>query len=717
MPDASQRAGSAQEMDAEPRLRLKPRSLFAKFLLAFILVDALGTTLFTLHSYRQARSASSQSIDYRLMSAALALPEILGEDYLAQLQDPAQADPQRYRRTLVSLDRYARKAGLASLYAFVEEGSDVRFIMDSASEDEIRVGYFGDYRQYYDQAPPELGAVFADHRPRFAEYQDGFGNFRSLFLAIPGQHGQVVVIGADMFMEGIEAAEQSALLYSLLIGALIFTLGALVSRILAGALNRYLGRLGQATERIADGDYQLGLKEGQDPVGRLGRAMNQMGAALAARERRISQLAFRDMLTRLPNQVRLVMEIRQRLERAAAGRFAVLLLDVANFRTINELLGQEGGDKILRHLARRLRVAAPDENGVARVGADTFVLLLPWFDEGSANAALASLRNLVEKPFVSGNQRLSLHITFGIACYPEHGASAEALLAHAETALQDARRRQLPYAFHDPDQERQRQQGIALLDALDLAVDHDQLRLHLQPKVGLPDGRISGAEVLLRWQHPELGLLGPEAFVGLAEQSRKICDITLWVLERCMRLQREGHLGALKLNVNLSLLDLEHPAFIARLGRLLDETGALARHFCLEITESRAMSNPVQVLDCLRQLKAMGFELSLDDFGAGHSSLACLSSFPIDELKIDKQFIEHCQLPRDQEVIRLLVQLGHLRGLRVVAEGVETPEALQVLTELGCDQIQGQLVAGALALEDFQRWYAEQEQGYWQLRA
>ena len=126
--------------------------------------------------------------------------------------------------------------------------------------------------------------------------------------------------------------------------------------------------------------------------------------------------------------------------------------------------------------------------------------------------------------------------------------------------------------------------------------------------------------MLIRWQHPELGLLKPDAFVGIAEQSRKICDITLWVLERCMRLQRERQLGALKLNVNLSLLDLEHPAFIARIGRLLDETGAMAAGFCLEITESRAMSNPVQVLDCLRQLKAMGFELSLDDFGAGHSS-------------------------------------------------------------------------------------------------
>ena len=256
-----------------------------------------------------------------------------------------------------------------------------------------------------------------------------------------------------------------------------------------------------------------------------------------------------------------------------------------------------------------------------------------------------------------------------------------------------------------------------MLDALDLAVDHDQLRLYLQPKIALPDGRVEGAEVLIRWQHPELGLLKPDAFVGIAEQSRKICDITLWVLERCMRLQRERQLGALKLNVNLSLLDLEHPAFIARIGRLLDETGAMAAGFCLEITESRAMSNPVQVLDCLRQLKAMGFELSLDDFGAGHSSLACLSSFPIDELKIDRQFIEHCQLPGDQEVIRLLVQLGQLRGLRVVAEGVETRQALEVLTDLGCDQIQGQLVAGALSLDDFQRWYAEQEQGLWALRA
>lgn len=716
MPGAYSRADSAKEIAAEPRLRFKPRSLFAKFLLAFILVDALGTTLFTLHSYRQARDASSQSIDYRLMSAALALPEILGEDYLAQLQDPSQADPQRYHRTLVTLDRYAQKAGLAALYAFVEDGDEFRFIMDSASEEDIRIGYYGNYRQVYDQAPPELRAVFTDHKPRFAEYQDGFGNFRSLFLAVPGRDGQVVVIGADMFMEGIAAAERSALLESLLIGVLIFALGALVARILAGALNRYLLRLGQATERIADGDYQLGLKEGRDPVGRLGRAMNQMGAALAARERRISQLAFRDMLTRLPNQTRLVLELRQRIERAPAERFAVLLLDVANFRNINELLGQEGGDKILRHLARRLRVAAPEENGVARIGADTFVLLLPWFDAGSAEAALLSLRNLVEKPVVSGSQRVSLRITFGIACYPEHGEGAEALLANAETALQEARRRQLPYAFHDPEQERQRQLGIALLDALDLAVDHDQLRLYLQPKISLADGRIAGAEVLIRWQHPELGLLGPDVFVGIAEQSRKICDITLWILERCMRLQRDWPLGSLTLNVNLSLLDLEHPAFIGRIGRLLDDTGAIARNFCLEITESRAMSNPVQVLDCLRQLKAMGFELALDDFGAGHSSLACLSSFPIDELKIDRQFIEHSQLPGDQEVIRLLVQLGQLRGLRVVAEGVETPEAATLLAALGCDQLQGLLAAGPMPWETFEAWYGA-HQGRWAVPA
>lgn len=161
MTDAPHSAASPREVAPASRLRLKPRSLFAKFFLAFILVDALGTLLFTLHSYRQARDASSQSIDYRLMSAALALPEILGEDYLAQLQDPAKADPERYQRTLITLDRYARKAGLASLYAFVKEGSDFRFIMDSANEEEIRVGYFGDYRQLYDQAPPELGAVLS----------------------------------------------------------------------------------------------------------------------------------------------------------------------------------------------------------------------------------------------------------------------------------------------------------------------------------------------------------------------------------------------------------------------------------------------------------------------------------------------------------------------------------------------------------------------------
>jgi EAL domain-containing protein (putative c-di-GMP-specific phosphodiesterase class I) len=269
--------------------------------------------------------------------------------------------------------------------------------------------------------------------------------------------------------------------------------------------------------------------------------------------------------------------------------------------------------------------------------------------------------------------------------------------------------------FYDPEYERRHRQSMALLDDFDAAIAAGELRVFLQPKIALSDGKVTSVEALVRWQHPRLGLLAPDVFLPFIEKNNRMCALSLWMVRECMQLSRgQMHSSRMRISVNLSVQDLESPAFPEQVEVLLKETAASAELICLEITESSAMRNPDQVLAALLKLRQIGFEISIDDFGTGYSSLACLWRLPVDELKIDRSFIAQLHRIEQREIVRAIVQCGLILKLRLVAEGVETPGACELLESFGCHEVQGYLITKPMPAVEFFVWL-NACCGYWKL--
>ncbi|WIE53129.1 EAL domain-containing protein [Pseudomonas sp. GM17] len=254
---------------------------------------------------------------------------------------------------------------------------------------------------------------------------------------------------------------------------------------------------------------------------------------------------------------------------------------------------------------------------------------------------------------------------------------------------------------------------MVLLDDFDTAIAKEELRVFLQPKVTLVDGRVVGAEALVRWLHPRFGLLAPNAFLPVIERAGKVCALSLWLLRKCMLLScAQTQLQKIRISVNLSMQDLESPNFPQQVEGLLKQTGAQAAWFCMEITESCAMRNPEQCLASMLQLRQLGFTLSIDDFGTGYSSLSYLSRMPVDELKIDRSFVAQLHDSKQREIVKAIIQLGLALQLRLVAEGVENPTVCELLDSLGCHEVQGYLIAKPTPAADFFEWLNACS-GYW----
>nr|WP_301293686.1 EAL domain-containing protein [Pseudomonas sp. GGS8] len=289
------------------------------------------------------------------------------------------------------------------------------------------------------------------------------------------------------------------------------------------------------------------------------------------------------------------------------------------------------------------------------------------------------------------------------------------MFGYAEVALDVTRRQTLRPVLYDPEQERLRQQARALLEDFDAAIAEGQLRIFLQPLVTLANGKIVAAEALVRWLHPHFGLLAPDAFLPVIEMGGKIGVLSLWLLRECMLLSRaQAPTRRIRISVNLSMQDLESPNFPQLVEALLKQTGAQATEFCMEITETSAMHNPEQCLTSMLRLRQIGFALAIDDFGTGYSSLSYLSKLPVDALKIDRSFITQLHDPKQQEIVKTIVQLGLILKLRLVAEGVEDPAVCELLESFGCHEVQGYLIAKPMPVVDFFVWLNACS-GYWPL--
>jgi diguanylate cyclase (GGDEF)-like protein len=410
-------------------------------------------------------------------------------------------------------------------------------------------------------------------------------------------------------------------------------------------------------------------------------------------------LAQHDKLTGLPNRA-LFAECTARAVTAAdqtGTGAAVLLIDLDRFKQVNDALGHHTGDELLRAVGARLRDGLSDDNTVARLSGDEFAVLLPVVTDASVIARVAAeLLADLRTPVVVGDLALEIDASVGVAVFPEHGETAGTLLQRADVALYQAKVHHDGVVVYRPALDVHTPARLALFGELRRAIDEGQLLLHYQPKVDLTHARVTGVEALVRWAHPEHGLLPPAKFVPLAEQTGLIRPLTLRVLELALQDCRTWREAGIELSVavNLSarsLLDGELPQTVRA---LLARHDVPAEALELEITETTAMIDPGRALEVLAELRALGVRLSVDDYGTGHSSLSYLHQLPVDTLKIDKSFVQTMDTnPHEATIVRSTIDLARNLGLRVVAEGVETEAAWRQLSSLGCDAAQGYWLA------------------------
>lgn len=425
--------------------------------------------------------------------------------------------------------------------------------------------------------------------------------------------------------------------------------------------------------------------------------------------------ALHDGLTGLPNRTLLNDRMRQALQHSqtTAEPVALLLMDLDQFKEVNDALGHDHGDRLLIEMSRRLQRVLRDIDTIARLGGDEFAVLLTInADERGALAVAARVRESLEEPFQLGGISVQTSASIGVTLYPDHASDAETLAQRADVAMYTAKRAGGGIALYSPEHDQSSVRRLALLGELRGAIEEDQLLLHYQPALDLRTGFVRTVEALVRWQHPEHGLMPPAEFIELAEVSGSIQVLTRWVITTAIRQlvdwQRRGL--ELAVAVNLSVRNLYEPELVPWLAGVLAQFGVDAKSLEFEITESELMDDPLLAMEVLGRLKSLGVATSIDDFGTGYSSLSYLKHLPIDQLKIDRSFVGNMVHDEsDLTIVRSTIDLSHNLGLVVVAEGVEDPETLQLLAELGCDRAQGFALSRPVPPAELEAWWHDDE--------
>ena len=420
--------------------------------------------------------------------------------------------------------------------------------------------------------------------------------------------------------------------------------------------------------------------------------------------------ALHDPLTDLPNRSLLFDRLHQTIisSQRRAEPFALLMIDLDRFKQINDTLGHSTGDKLIQMVAKRLVAVLREADTVCRLGGDEFALLLPSIDATQAGHVAKKIGIAMKRYFNINENHLIISGSIGIALYPEHGDSAEALLKHADVAMYDAKKETGGIAMYSAEQDANTMRSLELESRLRVAIETDALELYFQPKIDLRRERIVGAEALLRWNDPEFGNVNVEELITVAEKTGLIKPLTRWVIRHA--LQTSHHWSTrlqieLPISVNLSIWDLQDPNFSAYVRKEVERWYRTPRHLEFEITESAMMSDPERTVTTLGQLAAMGHAMSVDDFGTGFSSLAYLKKFPVRSLKIDKSFVmEMDNDANDHVIVQSTIDLAHGIGLSAVAEGVESDAILKELTLMGCDTAQGYYISRPLPAARFVEW-------------
>jgi diguanylate cyclase (GGDEF)-like protein len=456
----------------------------------------------------------------------------------------------------------------------------------------------------------------------------------------------------------------------------------------------------------------------QGKASRLSASLRVANEQLQNANEELQRRAFLDALTGLPNRALFVDRLSQALARLERGgeralarrpeRIAVLFVDLDGFKPVNDSFGHAVGDLVLREAADRLQATAREGDTVARVGGDEFVLLMEDLPDIADAVALARrLAQTVDRAFEVGGRRLEITASIGIAVYPDHGRK-DKLIAHADAAMYAAKRAGgNGYALFEEHMDVGALDQINLLGELRKAVAQERLELHYQPKIQGADGRMAGAEALLRWNHPERGMVSPAEFIPIAERHGVITQIGNWVIdEACRQIrawQDEGF--EVRVAVNLSAFQLRQETLVEHIRRALKRNDLDATQLLCEITESVAMEDLRATQRTLESLESLGVRLSIDDFGTGYSSLSYLRQLRARELKIDRSFVSDIETSNDaRAVVEAVVRLAHALGMRVVAEGVETAAQQRILLDMACDEMQGYLFARPMRADALKAW-------------
>lgn len=426
-------------------------------------------------------------------------------------------------------------------------------------------------------------------------------------------------------------------------------------------------------------------------------------------EKQVAKLAYYDYHTGLPNRVKFTENLTARIEKSQQkGReFAVLLIDIDRFKNINDSFGHHVGDIVLKELANRISNVLPDDTLFGRFEGDKFSLLLNFAEIDTIIAYANDILKYINQPIIYGNLDFFVTASIGVSFYPEDGTNEQILLKNADIAMNRSKSKGgNDTTFYCQDMNQQAMDRLKLESSLRKAIVQDEFFLVYQPLVDLSDGKIFGSEVLIRWQHPKLGLVAPLDFIPIAEETGLIVEIGSWVLKEACRQNKQWHelgFASLSISVNVSARQFQEPDFIHVVKEALSEANLAPQYLTLELTESIMLRNMDYSISVMRELQQLGVKVSIDDFGTGYSSLSYLRNLPIDTLKIDRTFINNLQLDTsDIAIVKAIITMGLGLAVEVIAEGVETEEQLKLLKELNCTYAQGFFFEKPLRAESFQ---------------
>ncbi len=425
----------------------------------------------------------------------------------------------------------------------------------------------------------------------------------------------------------------------------------------------------------------------------------------------LEYLAMHDTLTDLPNRALLQDRLQYGVYVSEREKrpLALLMMDLNRFKEINDTLGHHVGDMVLQAVGRRLPEVLRKSDTIARLGGDEFAVVLPATDAEQADQIARKLLRALEQSFEIEGHNLYIGASIGMVTFPEHGNDASTLMQRADVAMYVAKHDQCGLAIYHPDLDQHSIAQLMLMNDLRCAVENEELELYFQPKIECCNRRVCGVEVLIRWNHPQRGMIPPDAFITLAEANGLMKSLTLWVLstglKQYQKWRGQGTGINFSISINLSTRNLHDPQFPRAVEDFLKEWDVKPESLEFEITESAVMADPDQALRVLNELDDIGVLLSIDDFGTGYSSLAYLKKLPVDEIKIDKSFVMNMVSDdSDAMIVRSTIDLAHNLGLNVIAEGVESREVLQILNELGCDKAQGYYICRPVPADRFIAW-------------